>query len=86
VSAQGARAIAALFSSASRRVLTSTSTIATSTRSDCQHDRGKHDHVDGKDEYGRVPDTRSRPNRAALCRNPIVITQAVTSISDIGAT
>jgi hypothetical protein len=33
-----------------------------------------------------MPDTRSRPNRAALCRNPIVITQAVTSISDIGAT
>jgi hypothetical protein len=27
-----------------------------STRSDCEHNRGKDDHVDGKNEHGWVPD------------------------------
>jgi hypothetical protein len=77
-----ARAIAALSPSASRLVLASTSTIATSTCSNCQHDRGKHDHVDGKNEHGRVPDMAQQ---AEPSRDPPQPDRDATSISDIGA-
>src|SRR5437764_14292823 len=52
----GNRAAAGLSSSTTRLAFVSISDITNSARSDGEHDRREHNHINGKHEQSRVPD------------------------------